>query len=522
MAERVTIKIDGKPYEVEAGKNLIEACKDIGIHIPHYCYHPALSIAGNCRMCLCKQEGVPKPIISCATQVKEGMEVYINHVETKQLQESVMEFLLINHPLDCPICDQSGECELQDYSYTYGADKGRFKEEKVQRTRTQFGPHVDYWGNRCIACTRCVRFLREITGTGELTLIHRADHAEISCHPDFPLDNPMSMNVVDICPVGALCSEDFLFAARVWNLKRTKGISPNDSMGINIYVDSQHNRIKRIVPRINMEAQGYFMPDMNRLDFEYVYYSRRLQAPKAGNQIIPYNEALQTIKQILVDTPKMTAVLVSLWQTNEAMFLIRELWKHMVQNDLIFVYGQDVEEDIVFPQFTIHGDKNPNRVGAQVILERTEKDHGIHALNAAIENGTVKNVLVLGSTPHYNNAETMMNWKQRLSHVVVMDFYQSVFAEAASLTLPAVTVYEQIGSFINKTGLVQRFDPAHEPITAGAAESELVWDILHTCVPQSDSYDPEVIFNRLAESVSALKGLSYASLGMEGKRISLD
>ena len=255
MADQITesrtvkLKINGVEYTVPATWSLIQACHNHGITVPHYCYHEDLSVAGNCRMCLVRVAGMPKPVIACGTPVNEGMEVDTLSPEVEQERQSMMEFLLINHPLDCPECDQAGECRLQDYSYEYGRDHGRFQEEKVVRRKSTLGPHVKYWGSRCIVCTRCVRFTDEVSGTGELAVANRGDHSEIVVFPGQPLDNPLSMNTVDVCPVGALVSSDFLYRSRVWNMNSRESICASCAIGCNTRVDSdKQNLIKRVKP----------------------------------------------------------------------------------------------------------------------------------------------------------------------------------------------------------------------------------------------------------------------------------
>lgn len=278
MTKEVKVKIDEKEFTVPANWTVIKACHENGIEVPHYCYHKDLSIAGNCRICMVGVKGAPRPVVSCAQPVTEGMEVTTKGKDIEEARKSVMEFLLINHPLDCPECDQSGECRLQNYSYTYGRDHGRFHEEKVIKSKATMGPHVKYWGTRCIVCTRCVRFTDEVSGTGELGVIYRGDHSEIALFPGQTLDNPLSLNTVDICPVGALVSSDFLFQTRVWNLHSGKSLCSDCSVGCNTRVDMDaKNQIKRIVPRRNDEVNKEWMCDYGRLSFPYVNESRLMK-----------------------------------------------------------------------------------------------------------------------------------------------------------------------------------------------------------------------------------------------------
>ncbi len=227
----LSVTIDGQKYEVKEGLTVLQACLDFGIDVPYFCYHPCLSTAGNCRMCLVKIDKIPKLAISCATMVAEGMNIYTKDPEVIKARNAIMEFLLINHPLDCPVCDQAGECTLQDYSYRHGRDSGRFTEERNVRHKKDFGPNVKYWGSRCIMCTRCIRFCQEVSGTDELYAFNRGDRSVIDIFPGIELNNPLSMNVVDICPVGALVSSHFLYQARVWNMEQRHSLCIECSTG---------------------------------------------------------------------------------------------------------------------------------------------------------------------------------------------------------------------------------------------------------------------------------------------------
>ncbi|MGH7832986.1 MAG: 2Fe-2S iron-sulfur cluster-binding protein, partial [Candidatus Binatia bacterium] len=258
----VKITIDGREITTAKGKTVILAAAEAGIAIPHYCYHPKLSIAGNCRMCLVEIEKMPKLQIACNTQVSEGMAVITQSSKVLQARQAVMEFLLINHPLDCPICDQAGECWLQDYYMKHDLSPSRMLERKEhQPKREVFGPNVVFDGERCIKCTRCVRFLQEITRTEELTVLNRSDHATIALFPGEVLDNPLSANVNDICPVGALTDRDFRFKVRVWYLSSTPSICPGCSTGCNIKIETYQNRIARFKPRVNEEVNSHWLCD---------------------------------------------------------------------------------------------------------------------------------------------------------------------------------------------------------------------------------------------------------------------
>ncbi len=280
-----TLTIDGRTVEVPAGTNLIEAGLKVGVQIPHYCYHPRLSIVGQCRMCMVEIEGMGKLQAACSTQVmKDGMVVRTASPNAEEAQRAIMEFLLINHPLDCPICDQAGECGLQDYSYKHGQAFSRFRfEEKrtyPEKERIPLGPTVMLNMNRCIQCTRCVRFTEEIAKTSELGFFERGSHAEIGTFPGKPLDNPLSTCVVDICPVGALTSTRFRFAERVWYLDKNPSICTGCDVGCNITLEHKHGSIKRYKPRQNPDVNDFWMCDYGRSTHERYREIPRLAFPQ--------------------------------------------------------------------------------------------------------------------------------------------------------------------------------------------------------------------------------------------------
>ncbi len=263
----INLTIDGKALQTEPGRSVIEAARENGIEIPHFCWHPRLSVAGNCRMCLVEIEKMPKLAIACATQAAEGMVVHTATPRVIDAREAVMEFLLINHPLDCPICDEAGECKLQDYAYKYSTGRSRFEEDKVHKPkRVALGPHVMLDVERCIMCSRCVRFCDEIAKKPQLTFTERGDHVVLTTFPGEQLDNPYSMNVIDICPVGALTSREFRFHARVWELSSTESICPGCARGCDINIWVRNNEILRQTPRLNMAVNNEWMCDFGRLE----------------------------------------------------------------------------------------------------------------------------------------------------------------------------------------------------------------------------------------------------------------
>jgi NADH-quinone oxidoreductase subunit G len=276
-----TVEIDGQKVEVEDGLTVIQAADKLGVEIPHYCWHPGLSIAGNCRMCLVEIEKSPKLQIACNTRVTDGMVVHTKSERTQTAQKAVLEFLLINHPIDCPICDQAGECKLQEYYMDYDRQPSRFPlpEKNIKGKALPIGPHVMLDQERCILCARCTRFLDEVTHTSELGIHERGDHCEIELAPGKTLDNPYSVNVVDICPVGALTSREFRFKARVWYLERTPSLCAGCATGCNIEVYQREGRMYRFQPRANLDVNQYWMCDAGRMTCRDLQAEGRLTAP---------------------------------------------------------------------------------------------------------------------------------------------------------------------------------------------------------------------------------------------------
>ena len=260
----LNLKINDKDIEVEEGLTVLQACEQAGVEIPRFCYHEKLSIAGNCRMCLVEMEKSPKPIASCAMSVAEGMNIKTNTSLVEQARKGVMEFLLANHPLDCPVCDQGGECDLQDQSMYYGVDKSRFKENKRFVPEKYMGPLIKTQMTRCIHCTRCIRFATEVAGIPELGAIGRGENMQITTYLEKSMESELSANVIDLCPVGALTSKPYVFEARPWELKKTETIDVMDAIGSNIRVDSYGWEVKRILPRINDDINEEWISDKTR------------------------------------------------------------------------------------------------------------------------------------------------------------------------------------------------------------------------------------------------------------------
>ena len=330
----LNIEIDGKPLEVESGSTIMEAAHQIGITIPHFCYHRKLSIAANCRMCLVQVEKAPKPLPACATPVTEGMKVWTSSDYAKNAQKSVMEFLLINHPLDCPICDQGGECQLQDLAVGYGGSASRYQEVKRVVREKNLGPLIATDMTRCIHCSRCVRFGQEIAGIMELGMAGRGEHTEVMPFLETQVASELSGNVIDLCPVGALTSKPFRYSARSWELSRRPSISPHDSLGSNIEVHVKNNRVMRVVPRENEDVNECWLADRDRFSYEGLNTAERLTAPmiKRHGQWIEtdWKTALNVVADRLKTyTPEEIGALSTPYRTAEELYLLQKLMRGM-------------------------------------------------------------------------------------------------------------------------------------------------------------------------------------------------
>src|SRR5215469_7318094 len=302
----VKLTIDGRGVAVPTGTTILQACQHAGIEVAHFCYHERLAIAGNCRMCLVEVEKSPKPIASCAMPATDEMVVLTNSPKALKAQKGVMEFLLINHPLDCPICDQGGECDLQDQAIAYGFDRGRYVENKRAVEEKNFGPLVATEMNRCIHCTRCVRFLTEVAGVEELGATSRGEHMEIGTYVEKALSSELSANIVDLCPVGALTSKPYAFVARPWELTKAESVDVLDAVGSNIRVDARGNQVLRVLPRLNEDVNEEWLNDKSRFAADGLA-RRRLDRPlvrKNGKLVeVEWRAAFDEIASCLKGVP---------------------------------------------------------------------------------------------------------------------------------------------------------------------------------------------------------------------------
>src|SRR5690606_11893552 len=390
------ITINGKVCEFKPGQVILQVANENGIAIPQYCYHDALSIVASCRICL-GEVWMPNPrnnnavepwmggklVPTCQTPAVDGMVVYTDSPKAVQNQKAVMEYLLINHPLDCPVCDQAGECYLQDYSYQYGRGVSRFEEDKVKQPKKDVGPHVLLYSDRCIMCSRCVRFTREVTGTGELMIMGRGNKNEIDVFPGRPLDNELSANVIDLCPVGALLDKDFLFAQRVWFLKSTPSIDPLTASGDNIWIEHNEGKVYRIKPRTNMAVNRWWITDEVRYGWKFVHSDERLRTPmrRQFGALVEsdYTRAYDAAAEGLgaAAASGRVALMVSPMLTCEEAYLLARLAR-AVDPKAVLVVGPVPRrgQDRVYPPdappekaFKVWAEKAPNARGVRRVLE---------------------------------------------------------------------------------------------------------------------------------------------------------
>ena len=548
--EKLTVRVDGIAVEVPktmpdpvTGKPtptpMIQACFAAGVMVPHYCYHPKLPIAGNCRMCLVEfgspaigpdrkpiinPDGTPKiaksprPAIACATPLSPGMEIYTQTPAVKQMREGVLEFLLINHPLDCPICDQAGECKLQEYSVDYGQAQSRFAETKVHKPkRVDLGPRIVLDDERCVLCTRCIRFTRDIVGDDALGIVNRGGYNTLSGYPGKPFDNNYTLNTVDLCPVGALTSKDFRFQMRVWFLKETKSVCTSCATGCNLLISSREDHIYRYEPRENEAVNGPWMCDAGRLNYRWIGRADRLAA--IGGQKLPGATPWSTVTRDLADklarVPSgAAAIIASARQTNEELYLLAKLaGKLGALTDSVPRLG---EAD----KLLVSADRNPNSAGARLTgIAAEPMGSNLAKIAEGIRAGRIKTLIVFGEdvTRQGIGADLLA----KLDLLVVSDILPNATTALAHYLLPGCAHAEKRGTFTNTKGRVQKFMKAVEP--RGEARPE--WEFLHEWVcrvtGQNGFATIEGLFNQMAGELPAFQGLTWAGLGDTGVTVPL-
>jgi NADH-quinone oxidoreductase subunit G len=534
---KVNVQIDGVWMQFPKGTRVIEACAQANKFVPRYCYHPKLSSPGNCRMCLIEMgmpkmgpdrkpvmgadgkpeiSWIPRPQISCAQDVSEGMGVRTDSPMAQECRKGVMEFLLINHPLDCPICDQAGECQLQEFSVEYGQGQSRFLEHKVKKPKKEeLGPRVTLDAERCILCTRCIRFMKEVAHDDVLGIVERGSYNTIACHPERILDNNYSLNTVDICPVGALTSTDFRFKMRVWFLKETKTIDVNCSTGSNITIGARENKIYRITPRENNDVNGVWLPDSHRLNFKYVGDERRLQRPTVKGQEVEWRTAIGIAAEILkAHTSDQLWLVASGRQTNEEMFLTTRLIEALGIARRHDIIPRDGETDGLL----IAADRNPNTSGAKLFgLCEAKPGQRLKKLVAGVRSGEIKTIVTLGED--LLKAGLTAEDLQKLDAVIALDLLPNKTTPYATVVLPSSAWCEKRGSMINGQGRLQRLNRAVSAPGEAGDDWEILRDLIQAVSGSNGLYMIEDVFKAMAASVKEFSGLSLSKIGDLGVQL---
>jgi len=537
--DMVNVQIDGEWKKFPKGTRMIEACRQAEAHVPHYCYHPKLSSPGNCRMCLvemgmpprptpgqepekdehgfAKIGWMPRPVIACANTVAEGMGIRTQGKLTEECRKGVMEFLLINHPLDCPICDQAGECRLQEFSVEHGNGESHFREEKVKKPKNvDIGPRVRLDDERCIMCSRCIRFTAEIADDPVLGFTERGSFTTLAVHPGKKLENNYSLNTVDICPVGALTSNDFRFQQRVWFLKETKSICTKCGRGCNTEISSRENKVFRQTPRENNDVNSTWMCDQGRLDFHFVNSDFRLTQPlikeNGKHQAATWKQAIAKIAEALKSVKSSEIVIIGSGRmTNEELYLASKLIK---------ILG--VENFDVVPRtgggdnYLRSDDINPNSNGVRKIWG-IEPGANMEAVMDHLGRGRAKVVLALN--------ENLLKLDLEVRHLQKIQFLASSHvlanptAEHSHVVLPASTYAEKRGTMINVTGRLQKLNKAIESPGDARDTWEFLRDLILAVSGSNGVHSVDDVFKQMAGEIDIFSGLTLRGISDLGVQV---
>jgi NADH-quinone oxidoreductase subunit G len=534
------IEIDGKPVEVPTGTNLIEAAKKINIEIPHYCYHPGLAVVGSCRMCQVEieQNGRRSLVVGCNQPAAEGMKVITNTDEVRKIRSSVLEFYLQHHPLDCPICDDAGECDLQNYYMAHGLHESRVElKEKLHKHKVHdVGPTVVLDSERCVLCSRCVRFCREIAGVDELGIFSNGGNSELMNVPGKKLENEYAGNVVDLCPVGALTDKDFRFKRRVWYLKRANSICTGCSRGCNIFVDHEmeraykdpQRRIQRLKPRYNRLVNEWWMCDRGRYSYHLVDSPDRLLAPltkaESNGHALTMEEildraALKIEATVKKNGPESVAIIGSALSANEDLFLLKQVADHLKLTNLdvnLRSEPKGKEDEIL-----MKSDLAPNRRGAREIGIWASDDgmSGDDILAAAIE-GEFEVLIIVGhDVTKQLSAREQSKLDQHCDYILHLTAHDSGTARLADDVIPLAMWAERDGTYTNFQGRVQRAVKSFDPGGLSAPEWK-VWQELGRRLGLKTAYvTAQEVFDHIGARASGFKGLTWEGLGDAGKML---
>ncbi|QQL44265.1 molybdopterin-dependent oxidoreductase [Sulfuriroseicoccus oceanibius] len=536
---KVNVQINGVWHQFPRGTRMIEACKSVGVEVPHYCYHPKLSSPGNCRMCLVQmgmpprlapgqdpeydEDGyqnigwMPRPVIACANTVAENMGIRTGGELVEEVRNGVMEFLLINHPLDCPICDQAGECRLQEFSVEHGRGESRFKESKVKKPKNvDIGPRIRLDDERCIMCSRCIRFMDEVADDPVLGFTDRGTHTTLTIHPERRLDHNYSLNTADLCPVGALTSNDFRFQMRVWFLKETKTIDTSCGTGVNITVGARSNTIHRVTPRENNEVNSSWMPDSHRMSFHAVASEARLTHPLVKEEDkhveTSWQDAIATAAAGLKPfSGEEVAVIASARMTNEELFLVADLCGALdtVVCDVVPRVG---EPDNIM----ISADRNPNTEGTKQVLGLESPGTTLATIREGLQSGKIKALIVLGEDV-LEDAGFTEDELSAAKFIVASHTHANATAQLADVVLPGAHSLEKRGSMINVTGRIQRLNQAVQAPGQALEDWEILRDLTKALGGKDNGlYLIEDVFKAMSTELELLKDLSLGKIGDQG------
>ncbi|MHC4794717.1 MAG: NADH-quinone oxidoreductase subunit G [Planctomycetota bacterium] len=526
-----SITINGQAHDFEPGETILQIALRNEVEIPHYCYHPGLSIAANCRICLAevwapnprnegKLEAWPKLVPTCQQTASDGMVIHTDSPKSVANQKQVMELLLINHPVDCPVCDQAGECHLQDYSYQYGRGESRFREDKNKQPKKSIGPNVLLYSDRCIMCTRCVRFTREVTGTGELMVDGRGSTGQIDVFPGMALDNELASNVIDLCPVGALLDKDFLFKQRVWFLTKTPSIDGITSSGDNIWVEHNEGTVHRIKPRENPDLNDWWITDEVRYGWKFVHDEGRLRLPavrgrdpfdptRAGDA---WRESLAAANDVIEAGARdgRIGLLVSPMLSCEDAYLLAQ-WVRSIDADVVFGVGPvPVDgEDRSYGDYVVRAEKAPNARGVRRVLTGLlgGEAGGVLEADAFLAEAKAGRFSATVITGNYASEWVTPEWADAVAAkpYVLIDTLPSRLVDAASVLLPGATWMEKAGSFQNADDRLQAFERAIATIDYCKGEAQIGIDLLASHEGLAPvKFDPE----QTRAEISTLPGLS--------------
>jgi len=468
--QTVTLTIDGREVTVPAGTSVIEAAKSLGIEVPHFCYHSGLPVDGNCRMCIVDIEGARRPPVSCATACSQGMKVRTDTDSVKAMRAAVMEFLLVNHPIDCPICDKAGECMLQDYYMLHDRKRSELRDGKVHKPRlVRFSDRILFNGERCILCSRCVRFTEAVTRTHELGIVNRGDRSLVEVVTGGTLSNHYQDCVADICPVGALTKTTFRFRKRVWLLQHADSVCPGCSRGCNVVVDHDRRDVIRVMPRFRAEVNGHWMCDEGRDIAAVAKADRLVHARVAGREgAVPLAEALQAVADILGEArkaPDKLAAVASSWGSNEEAFLFGKLFGETLKTPHLDVKTDRTEG---FPEDDLlhTADPNPNRAGVRaqgVVPSGARGGLGVEGILEGCRRGDVRWLVVWGPglANHLPGGEPdLAAALAPVERVVYVGWKDDPVARLAHVAVPGASWLEKDGSYTNCDGVKSVFTGA--------------------------------------------------------------